>query len=448
MTRAAYRHPIGVHVMTDRILRLLAPGALALALGMGSPADAFHSTFYAPLDRVEIDGNVFGAADGIADFVDEFDDDVPGPEWTTFMGASTETGGFVTFHGPGMHLPYVPNIDLSVMKHQVAPARYAGDYTITATWLPALPETDRRFHVQLIGQGDWLRVESAGISVTNLSATSAAAYWPAAMPGYAISQELTQLDSGYHAPEIVRYDAVAVNAEAVTGPIVLRLTVDDATDTLTTSFSLDGGATFQSPFTPLPLFRFGGIVDHEIVAGAAAVQAGPLPKPDVHVAMRSFEVKKTASGVRKITWHAKQWNVTFFQETPLYDIPLDVALNVAVDGVTQCFRMPSIGWTEVGYQKYKYLDRLRVHGPVERARLSAGFSGYLDIKIKVVGDANDVVLVPPNPGTQADMTMEVSGLTDYCTSSTGGRLRRNTERVFKVQSAPPPASCVVAGCGP
>jgi hypothetical protein len=164
--------------------------------------------------------------------------------------------------------------------------------------------------------------------------------------------------------------------------------------------------------------------------------------------MRGFEVKKTASGVRKVTWHAKQWNVASFQETPLYDIPLDVALNVALDGVVQCFRMPAIGWTEVGYQKYKYLDKLRVHGPVQRARISAGFTGSLDFKVQVVGDADDVVLVPPNPGTHVDVTMEVSGLTDYCTSSAGGRLRTNNERVFKVQTAPPPASCGVAACGP
>jgi hypothetical protein len=343
-----------------------------------------------------------------------------------------------------MHLPFTPAIETSMIKHDGDLVGDAGDYTVTTVWTSGLPPTDRRFHMQLVGWGDWLHIETAGISVTNLSMGSAAAYWPVAMPGYVISQELTKLDDNYAAPEVVRYDAVPVNPWEVTGPILLRVAFDDTTNHLTTSFSLDGGATFQSPFTAMPLFRFGGIVDHELYAGAAAVQTGPVPQPTQYVDLRGFEVKQSSSSLRKVKWHAKEFNV------PFHGNPTEggATLNLRVDGVTQCFRMPASGWEEQSYGRYRYVDQYRVHGPVRRARVGGGLKGSFEAKIEVLGPPDDVMLAPPNPGTQMDANLEVAGLTDYCSTSTGGRIRANDAKTFKVQSAPSPASCAVSACSP
>jgi len=72
---------------------------------------------------------------------------------------------------------------------------------------------------------------------------------------------------------------------------VLRMTLDDATDMLTCAFSLDGGTTFQSPFAPMHVFN-SGVVDYEVLLGAAVTTAAPPPPPPPapqFVPMRSFE---------------------------------------------------------------------------------------------------------------------------------------------------------------
>src|SRR5262249_23719679 len=84
--------------------------ALALVGCLAGPVHAFHSTFSASLDRVEIDGNVFGPYDGVPDVVDEFDDGAVGPGWSQIAGSSTESGGVVTFHNPGVDFAYTPTI--------------------------------------------------------------------------------------------------------------------------------------------------------------------------------------------------------------------------------------------------------------------------------------------------------------------------------------------------
>ena len=428
---------------TPRRPGLLPLATLGLVACVCAPAHGFHSTFGASLERIEIDGNVFGAHDGVADWVDEFDGDVLGPDWRPPMGTVIQSGGVLTLQNPGMDFPYEPKLDQSVVSHATPAARSDGSYTVVAQWTPNLSETDRRVHLQLVGHGDWLFIESAGLSITNLSPAVAAAYGPSVLPGYAISQELSRLNSGYDPPALIRYDAVPLDPASVTGSIVFRLAVDVEASMVTTSFSLDGGATFQSPFPPLPMFWVGGVVKHDIIAGAAAVQVGPLPHKNGYLGLRSFEIKSSSSS-RKVKYHAKEARI------PLWDNPTEggVTLNVVVDGVTKCFRMPTGGWTMIRYGTYKYLDREGTYGPVRRAKLSRGISRDFDVRVDAIGSADEIGLAPPNPGLRVDTNLEVAGLTDFCSSSVGGKLRANHERVFKIQSSPPPTSCAVSACAP
>ena len=56
---------------------------------------------------------------------------------------------------------------------------------------------------------------------------------------------------------------------------MLRLSFDDATDLMTASFSLDGGATFQSPFPAIEAFTV--LSGATVLLGAAAVPRSTIP---------------------------------------------------------------------------------------------------------------------------------------------------------------------------
>ncbi len=75
-----------------------------------------------------------------------------------------------------------------------------------------------------------------------------------------------------------QHDEVAIDPADITGEIVLRLAFDDVADTLTCSFSLDGGYTYQSPFPPYHVFT--ATSDGEILLGAdTAIPPEPPPPP-------------------------------------------------------------------------------------------------------------------------------------------------------------------------
>ncbi len=77
-------------------------------------------------------------------------------------------------------------------------------------------------------------------------------------------------------------DYVAIDPSTITGPIVLRMVFDDATDLLTCSFSLDGGLTFQTPFAPIQAFKL--VPDAEVLLGAAALPpVAPPPPPCANI---------------------------------------------------------------------------------------------------------------------------------------------------------------------
>src|SRR5262245_39771520 len=73
----------------------------AFALAALVPASAPALTFSSSCDRFAIDGNEFGSADGVFDFVDEFDDGALAPSWSVLLGTAIESGGTVTVRNPG-----------------------------------------------------------------------------------------------------------------------------------------------------------------------------------------------------------------------------------------------------------------------------------------------------------------------------------------------------------
>jgi hypothetical protein len=253
---------------TQRAVAVFACLFSLLAVG---PACAMHTTFSASVDRFEADGNVFGPADGIPDDVDEFDDGMLAPDWSILLGTAVESGGVLTAKNPGADIQLIPGflLDISNVEFEEHVLNGAGDFTVTSYWVSGLPALNTGFHFQLyeIGANG---IEAAGLQVNHNDATTA----HGDPVGYAISQEVTFV-SGNGIPQ---HDAIAVDPSSVTGAIVLRMAFDDANDALTTSFSLDGGATFKSPFPPLHVFQV--VDEHEILIGANSMQStdgGPPP---------------------------------------------------------------------------------------------------------------------------------------------------------------------------
>jgi hypothetical protein len=134
-------------------------------------------------------------------------------------------------------------------------------------------------------------IEAVGLTVTNLSPSSAAQQ--GSPVGYSVNQSLTHgFGAGF---STLQSNSASFDPAAVTGQIVLRMSLDDATDMVTTSFSLDGGATFQSPFVTYKASFARGqgfLLGNPIIAGAK--------------------------------------------------------LHLTLDAETQCFAMPAIGWSRDG----------------------------------------------------------------------------------------------------
>src|SRR5262249_58462928 len=70
---------------------------------------------------------------------------------------------------------------------------------------------------------------------------------------------------------------VTADPGSASGALVLRLAFDDAADELTCSFSLNGGASFHSPFPPLHAFQ--AVPDAEVLLGANTGSTPPPPPP-------------------------------------------------------------------------------------------------------------------------------------------------------------------------
>jgi hypothetical protein len=414
------------------LLLLVVAGSLA---GLAS-----GQTFSAAVDRFEADGNNFGSVGGALDFVDEFDNGTIAPDWAPLLGTAVEASGVVTLRDPGTPIP-LPGFNsvVSNIENEEGLANGAGDFTASAYWLPAVPATDTEFHFQTYAvQG---LIEAAGLTFTNLSAAAAAAQ-PGSLAGPAVSQTLTYIGSPSPPPASA---TVAVNPASITGRIVFRLAFDDATDMLTTAFSLDDGATFQSPFPPLHIFN--GVTETELLLGAGAALGTPPPPPPAIqlLSTQLFLVRNPATpDRRKIVYRVRQIGPSV-QGNPMVG---GATLAMSLAAATQCFHLPASGWSPAGNVGFKYRDTTGAHGPVKVALIKRSGSAVFQVKAVILGRLGSIDIVPPGTGIPQGATNLRVGTTQYCGSTAGGTLRPNDAKTFKVQNAPPPASCAVAPCSP
>jgi hypothetical protein len=416
---------------------------LALLTWCAVPAMAHHLTFSASADRFEIDGNAFGPADGVLDQVDEFDDGVLAPNWSVLLGTAIESGGVLTLRDPGVDISLVPGapLDISNVENTTDVSNGEGNFTATSYWTGPPVGTNTQIHFQLYGIGPV--IEAAGLTFANLDANGGGGGLPV---GYSVSQEVTFLGSGGGVPQ---QDTVPINAADITGSIVLRMAFDDATDTMLCTFSLDGGATFQSPFPPLHVFQI--VPSAEILLGANGIDVGspPPPPPPSTVTQRPAATKLlvvkggATPADRKVTEQMASAN------DPLTVVPgLGGTLNLRVGDVTQCFHLPQNGW-RFRSSLAAYADAQGVHGPVKTVKIHRSGTGTVLVKIGMSGKIGQIDIVPPNAPADADTNLRLNGVNaavEYCGSTVAGLVARNTAKQFRVKGAPPPADCPLAAC--
>jgi hypothetical protein len=190
----------------------------------------------------------------------------------------------------------------------------------------------------------------------------------------------------------------------------------------------------------------GGVIDYEILLGAAALGGNTGPTTTQMLPLDQLVVKsgKTPES-RRVTYKATAGRG---QGGLLLGNPVlaGANLNLQVDAENQCFSMPASGWIRDG-RAYKYRDREGQHGPVKVAWLRQVSNGSIQNKVVVDAKHRPVDIVPPNPGIRGDANFNVGG-SQYCASTAGGTIQPNTDRTFKATKAPAPPSCYVPACSP
>ncbi len=181
---------------------------------------------------------------------DGFDDGTIDPGWTSSNGTVSESGSTLRLSSPGESgfLPAGVQDEASVLSGQGLLLDGAGSFTASSVWLPSVPGPSQGLNFS-IGSVDSFTgdVHQLTIGIGNVS--SAVSDVLGGLPGLSVSV-LDVVRGGAPDGPILSLDrtSVAIQASDVTGPIVLSLAFDDALDTMTPIYSLDGGTTTVSAF--------------------------------------------------------------------------------------------------------------------------------------------------------------------------------------------------------
>lgn len=233
--------------------RLLLLCALLLPAATAARGDTYEYL----VDRFEVDGNIYGAHDGVPDLIDGFDDGTMGPTFGPVAGSVGESGGFLHLQSPGTPVS-VPGVTptrfetSAVVQSSWVSSLHAGSGDCVARMVMPAQAIGANDAVNLLVQSvDGTRLYYAGISIANFTASLAARQDPPITPGLTILSHQQVLDVGGN--EQLRLEHESIQSVPITGDIVLGLVYDDATRSVTPTYSLDGGVTFAGAFAPLPI---------------------------------------------------------------------------------------------------------------------------------------------------------------------------------------------------
>jgi len=172
---------------------------------------------------------------------------------------------------------------------------------------------------------------------------------------------------------------------------------------------------------------------------------------------RTFQVKDGAPGVdatkRKVVGLAKE------KASPNFIVGDPTAggatLQVIVDGgspSSQSFALPQgLGSTGKPFWKatgtgFVYKDSLGDQGAVKTLVIKRSASGNFVLKAVLLGKGGPITVLPPNPGTEAFVTLDLSGGDRYCMQyggAVGGLIKNVGNKLFKVTKVPAEGGCPI-----
>lgn len=224
----------------------------ATAFLRAAPATAFHTVFDFPVDTFTAVGNNFGTTPRVS----EFDGDMAG--WTTFIGTTALGGGRLHIRNPGTHYPGPDGttLDLTEVGYLPTVGADSGDFVVTAVFDAIVPPEGHFYHLTIYTWGSGTTTnEIFGIDIHTINGQTI------------IEQHMVQLDISKGIYETVTTQNRPIAASELTGQTSFRLSYDYFHRGIRSSFSLDGGVSFESPFDTLFLFG-GGRSAGQILLGA------------------------------------------------------------------------------------------------------------------------------------------------------------------------------------
>lgn len=126
-------------------------------------------------------------------------------------------------------------------------------------------------------------------------------------------------------------------------------------------------------------------------------------------------------------------------------------LTITLDGgtaTTQSFVLDAGGWSASGTSGYRYAGPIGADGDcVKKVVLQRRASGTALLKLTLRGNVGTqaLALLPPNPGAQASLALEV-GSDRYCTvfgGAAGGTVRTDTSAVWKITAPESEGACPI-----
>ncbi len=216
------------------------------------------------VERVIIDGNVWGPHDGTADAVEEtFDPRInqyglPNPPYgfaipfDSFLGNSSPIDGALHLFSPGTLVDF-PWLGYRVIQSDVLSASPvlrdgAGDARIQVDFQAATIALNQYVHSTFVLVGPLPGASYASLAFANFDADMALRQVNQAIPGLSMFAQL--VDASVRP---LRGQSIPVEPSLAGGPFSIAFDYDDTAKTITPTYSLDGGATFAGGFDPFPL---------------------------------------------------------------------------------------------------------------------------------------------------------------------------------------------------
>ncbi len=249
----------------------LAIAILAFCAGLVMTGSATAAPYNFGLKHFTVEGNLPGTAS------DDFDDGSLAPLWEIDDPTVVESGGVASFSGPGfnelfplgsLQISSEMSYMSSISSGGLGMANGAGDFLGTSTWTATVPGINQLF---TMGVGNEAADEDVTIGVYNFGQDVA--------DFFGIPQGLGVFFGRFGDVGSGDFDAqgVAVLPGDITGDVLLSLAFSDDSNQYAGTFSLDGGASFLSPFSFVSSGADGQALDWYLGAESWEVTTVPIP---------------------------------------------------------------------------------------------------------------------------------------------------------------------------